>query len=124
MSTQQINEFKLGQMYSSEEIQQSLGVGNAGGVRVAIGNEDCVRRVVIMTSVPTARQARENPYHDRMEGDILVYTGAGREGEQSLAGVNKRLPQQGTDAKLTGQIQRLSHGAGSCSSSCRETWPF
>ncbi len=94
MSAQRINEFKVDQMYSSDEIQQSLGVGNAGGVRAVIGNDDDVRRIVIMTSVPTARQARENPYHDRLEGDILVYTGAGREGEQSLAGVNKRLPQQ------------------------------
>lgn len=81
-------------MYSSEEIQRSLGVGNAGGVRVAVGNEGSVRRIAIMTSVPTARQASENPYHDRIEGDILVYTGTGREGEQTLGGVNKRLPQQ------------------------------
>jgi len=88
-----MHEFRVGQMYSSEEIQHSLDVGNAGGVRVAIDN-DRVRRIVIMTSVPTARQAKENPYHDRREGDILVYTGAGREGEQSLGGVNKRLPQQ------------------------------
>jgi len=97
MNTKPINEFKLGQMYSSEEIQQSLGVGNAGGVRVAISSDD-VRRIVIMTSVPTARQAKENPYHDRREGDILVYTGAGREGEQTLGGVNKRLPQQLRDS--------------------------
>lgn len=47
-----------------------------------------------MTSVLTNKQIRENPYHDRIEGDILVYTGAGREGDQSLAGVNKRLPEQ------------------------------
>jgi hypothetical protein len=47
-----------------------------------------------MTSVPNARQAKENPYHDRIEGDILVYTGAGREGDQTLSGVNKRIPQQ------------------------------
>jgi hypothetical protein len=47
-----------------------------------------------MTSVPNARQAKENPYHDRIEGEILVYTGAGREGDQTLAGVNKRIPQQ------------------------------
>lgn len=89
--------FTVGNLYSSEEIQQSLGVGNAGGVRVSVGESGRVRRVAIMTSVPTARQATENPYHDRIEGDILVYTGSGREGEQSLAGANKRLPQQLTD---------------------------
>jgi HJR/Mrr/RecB family endonuclease len=69
-------------------------VGNAGGVRLLTADDDSVRRAVILTSVPTARQLSENPYHDRIEGDILVYTGAGREGDQTLGGVNKRLPQQ------------------------------
>ncbi|MBI3835030.1 MAG: restriction endonuclease [Planctomycetes bacterium] len=95
MSVQRISMFRIGELYSSEEIQHSLGVGNAGGVRLCIGDDDSVRRTVIMTSVPTARQAKENPYHDRIEGDTLVYTGAGREGDQSLAGVNKRLARQG-----------------------------
>lgn len=47
-----------------------------------------------MTSVPLARKARENPYHDRIENGILTYTAAGREGDQTLAGMNKRLPTQ------------------------------
>ena len=71
-----------------------VGVGNAGGVRAAVGVNDETKRLVVMTSVLSARQAKENPYHDRIEGDILVYTGAGREGDQTLAGVNKRIPQQ------------------------------
>jgi hypothetical protein len=94
LSNQMIPVFQVGQLYSSDDIQSALKVGNAGGVRLNIGNDDVVRRTVIMTSVPTARKAKENPYHDRIEGDTLVYTGAGREGDQSLAGVNKRLPQQ------------------------------
>jgi hypothetical protein len=47
-----------------------------------------------MTSTPSARQLTENPYHDRIEGDTLIYTGAGKEGDQTLAGPNKRLAQQ------------------------------
>ncbi|MBM4109430.1 MAG: hypothetical protein FJ255_11590 [Phycisphaerae bacterium] len=86
--------FRVGTLYSSEEIQNALAVGNAGGIRMSIADEGSVRRVVILTSVPTARQLSEHPYHDRIENDILVYTGAGREGEQTLGGVNKRLPQQ------------------------------
>ncbi|MEX0886489.1 MAG: restriction endonuclease [Phycisphaeraceae bacterium] len=86
--------FCVDELYSSDEIQRALSVGNAGGVRVSIGNDGVIRRAVIMTSAPTARQARENPYHDRIENGILVYTGAGLEGHQSLGGVNKRLPQQ------------------------------
>lgn len=89
--------FQVGSLYSSEEIQHALSVGNAGGVRPSIGANDAVRRIVVMTAVPTARQEKENPYHDRIEGETLVYTGAGREGDQSLAAVNKRLPQQGSE---------------------------
>jgi hypothetical protein len=86
--------FIVGTLYSSEEIQGALAVGNAGGIRMSVSDNGTVRRAVILTSVPTARQLSENPYHDRIENDILVYTGAGREGEQTLGGVNKRLPQQ------------------------------
>ncbi len=87
-----LNSFRVDGLYSSEEIQAALRVGNAGGVRVAIGDDESVSRIVVMSSVSSNRQVRENPYHDRIEGDILVYTGAEREGDQSLSGVNKRLP--------------------------------
>jgi hypothetical protein len=86
--------FRVGEHYSNDQVHTALGVGNAGGVRSSVGADGETKRLVVMTSVPSARQARENPYHDRIEGDILVYTGAGREGDQTLAGVNKRIPQQ------------------------------
>ncbi len=86
--------FRVSSLYSSDEIQNALGVGNAGGVRISLSDDRTVRRMVIMTSLPSARQARENPYHDRIEGTTLVYTGAGKEGDQTLAGVNQRIPQQ------------------------------
>jgi restriction endonuclease Mrr len=59
-----------------------------------LNDQGAVKRLVVMTSVVTARQRSENPYHDRMEGNILVYTGAGREGDQTLSGPNARIPQQ------------------------------
>ena len=86
--------FLAGQLYSSEEIQNSLEVGNAGGVRISLDATGGPRRIVVMTAHLTARQASENPYHDRIEGNTLVYTGAGREGDQTLGGVNQRIPQQ------------------------------
>lgn len=86
--------FRVGDLYSSEEIQEGLRVGNAGGVRVSAADNRVVSRVVVMTSLLSNRQVKENPYHDRIEGDVLIYTGAGREGDQSLSGVNRRLPQQ------------------------------
>jgi hypothetical protein len=94
MAKAKLKQFSIGTLYSSEEIQNSLEVGNAGGVRMSIAEDGSVRRAVILTSIPTARQLSENPYHDRIENDVLVYTGAGREGDQTLGGVNKRLPQQ------------------------------
>ncbi len=86
--------FRVEDCYSNDEVHNALGVGNAGGVRSSVGTDGETKRLVVMTSVPNARQAKENPYHDRIEGDILVYTGAGREGDQTLAGMNKRIPQQ------------------------------
>ena len=56
--------------------------------------EGTVTGAVLMTSMPSVRKARENPYHDRIENGPLTYTAAGREGDQTLAGMNKRLPTQ------------------------------
>ena len=42
----------------------------------------------------TARIASENPYHDRVEGNVLVYTATGRKGNQFVSGMNKRLVEQ------------------------------
>jgi len=42
----------------------------------------------------SGRLSTENPYHDRIEGNILIYTAQGREGDQALAGRNKRLVEQ------------------------------
>jgi hypothetical protein len=38
-----------------------------------------INLAVLMTSVPLARKAKENPYHDRIENGILTYTAAGRD---------------------------------------------
>lgn len=86
--------FKVGELYSHEEIYRSLGVGNAGGIRPAVGKDGETRRLVLMTSSPSARILRENPYHDRVEGDFLVYTAAGLEGNQEFSGINRRLIDQ------------------------------
>ena len=88
-----VDHFTVGHLYSNEEIFTSFGVANAGGLRFRMV-DGSVTRAVLMTSVPSARKARENPYHDRIENDTLTYTAAGREGDQTLAGMNKRLPTQ------------------------------
>lgn len=89
-----LDSFEIGKLYSNEEIYRSLSVGNAGGVRAKTDQSGKVERLVIMTSVPSARQSSENPYHDRLEGDILIYTGTGREGNQTVSGSNARIVEQ------------------------------
>jgi len=50
-----------------------------------------------MTAAEDSGRVRtENPYHDRIEGNILIYTAQGREGDQTLVGRNKRLIEQYT----------------------------
>ena len=89
-----LDSFEVGAFYSNEEIYRSLSVGNAGGVRGKSDGNGKLDHLVVMTSVPSARQMRENPYFDRIEGDTLIYTGAGREGDQTISGPNSRIVQQ------------------------------
>lgn len=89
-----VTAFDVSGRYSNEQIYKSLGVGNTGGVRVKKDAGGKVRRIVLFTSIPTARQVAENPYQDRLEGDILIYTGAGKFGEQSVSGANARILEQ------------------------------
>jgi len=88
-----IEELVVGQRYSNEEIFKSLRVSNAGGIRLSL-HDKAVLRAVIMTSVQDFHGSGENPYHDRLEGNILTFTAAGKLGQQTLAGMNNRLIQQ------------------------------
>ena len=89
-----IKQFVVGTSYAHDEVYRSLAVGNAGGIRPARGKGGSLRRVVIMSSHPLARIAQENPYADRLEDETLVFTAAGRSGDQALSGINARLLQQ------------------------------
>lgn len=89
-----MNYFFPGEVYSHEEIYRTLQVGNAGGIRLSADENGNIRRGVLLTSVPLARMKSENPYHDRIESDVLIYTGAGQEGNQALGGINKRILDQ------------------------------
>jgi HJR/Mrr/RecB family endonuclease len=86
--------FSVAMLYSNNEIYKSLGVGNTGGIRVKKLPDGEVQRIVIFTSIPTTRQIIENPYHDRLEGDVLIYTGTGKAGEQTVSGLNARIVEQ------------------------------
>ena len=87
--------FTVGEIYTNDQIRFSLDLENIGGIRPALDASRNVRHVAILTAAEDSRRLRtENPYHDRIEGDILTYTAQGREGDQQLSGRNRRLVEQ------------------------------
>lgn len=86
--------FQVDELYTNEEIHTCLNVGNSGGIRVALNADKSPRRLVLMTQSHSQQSTSENPYSDRVEDDVLVYTAAGKEGDQVLSGVNQRIVQQ------------------------------
>jgi hypothetical protein len=87
--------FKVGETYTNDQIRFALDLENLGGIRPALDSNRNIRHVAIMTAAEdSGRLPTENPYHDRIEGSILIYTAQGREGDQVLAGRNKRLVEQ------------------------------
>ena len=91
------NEFVVGRQYSNDQIRFALDVGNLGGVRPSTDKSGNLRHIALMTSSEEGRPSKYvNPYHDRVEGDILIFTGTGRKGDQSLSGANKRIIEQYT----------------------------
>jgi HJR/Mrr/RecB family endonuclease len=90
-----IDRFKVGETYTNDQIRFSLDLENLGGIRPSLDSNRGIRHVAIMTAAEdSGRLSSENPYHDRIEGNILIYTAQGREGDQALAGRNKRLIEQ------------------------------
>lgn len=90
-----ISEFRVGQHYTNDEIGVSLAVANLGGIRPSVDGGRNLNHIVIMTHLNSeTRIARENPYNDRVEEDILIFTGQGKSGNQTLSGGNKRICEQ------------------------------
>jgi HJR/Mrr/RecB family endonuclease len=90
-----VQDFVVGQKYSNDQIRYSLNLENLGGIRPSIGGDSKLRHLAVMTTLETARKRKqENPYEDRIEGDVLIYTASGKEGDQKLEGKNKRLLEQ------------------------------
>jgi hypothetical protein len=92
-----VNEFHVGQHYTNDQIRFALELENLGGIRPSIDSRKNLRHLAIMTVADeSGRLLSENPYHDRIEGDVITYTAQGREGDQQLLGRNKRLIEQYT----------------------------
>lgn len=87
--------FKVGETYTNDQIRFALDLQNVGGIRPALDSNRNIRHVAILTAAEeSGRHREENPYHDRIEENILIYTGQGREGDQALSDRNKRLVEQ------------------------------
>ena len=90
-----LESFAVGEIYTNDQIRFSLDLENLGGIRPALDANSNVRHVAILTAAEDSGRLKiENPYHDRIEGDVLTYTAQGREGHQQLSGRNKRLLEQ------------------------------
>jgi restriction endonuclease Mrr len=93
----QVISFKVGETYTNDQIRFALDVENLGGIRPALDAKKNVRHVAVLTaSSDSGKTKTDNPYNDRIEGDVLIYTAQGREGDQELTGRNKRLVEQYT----------------------------
>ena len=90
-----VSSFRVGETYTNDQIRLSLDLENLGGIRPSLDANRNVRHVAILTTDEgSGKLLAENPYKDRIEGNILLYTAQGREGDQALSGRNKRLIEQ------------------------------
>ncbi len=84
---------KVGEHYSNDQIKYSLEVANLGGIRPKL-KDNHLDFIVLITSAEENKNIIRNPYADKIEGDILTYTGAWLKGDQLISGVNKRVIEQ------------------------------
>ncbi len=90
-----LQQFVIGQKYTNDQIRYALNLENLGGIRPSVGKSSQLQHLAIMTTLGTARKRKqENPYEDRIEDAVLLYTASGKEGDQRLEGKNKRLLEQ------------------------------
>lgn len=95
LNTNSVKEFHVGEQYTNDQIRFALDLENLGGIRPSVDPRKNLRHLAILTAAEeSGRLLSENPYNDRIEGDILTYTAQGREGDQLLSGRNKRLIEQ------------------------------
>ena len=90
-----ITEFRVGEKYTNDQIRFALNVENIGGIRPSVdANKNLNHLVILTTAEQYVKNIAENPYHDRIENNILIYTAQGRTGDQEISGRNKRILEQ------------------------------
>ena len=86
--------FTVGEIYDNDQIHRWFETANSGGIRPAIDSKGNLRHLVIMSTKEEANYKFVNPYADKIEDEILIYTGQGNRGDQALSGANKRVVEQ------------------------------
>ncbi|MEM3565450.1 MAG: YDG/SRA domain-containing protein [Candidatus Bathyarchaeia archaeon] len=86
---------KSGDVLSNLEISRIFDVCAQRGIRYNGSLKKGIRHVVLITVLhKTPEESLRNPYNDRLEGDILLYTGEGRVGNQKMKRGNLALKRQ------------------------------
>jgi hypothetical protein len=94
-----ITEFKVGEKYTNDQLRFALNVENLGGIRPSVDVKKNLNHLVILTTAEQyEKNITENPYHDRIENNVLTYTAQGRMGDQEIIGRNKRILEQYNNA--------------------------
>lgn len=92
-----IAEFEVSEKYTNDQIRFALNVENLGGIRPSVDASKQLNHLVILTTAEKyPKNIIENPYKDRIENNILIYTAQGRTGDQAISGRNKRILEQYT----------------------------
>lgn len=90
-----LTDFIVGEKYTNDQIRFALNVENLGGIRPSVDDSKNLQHLAIFTTAQTyEKNLAENPYHDRIENDVLIYTAQGRTGDQDITGRNKRIIEQ------------------------------
>ncbi|MEM2947037.1 MAG: YDG/SRA domain-containing protein, partial [Candidatus Bathyarchaeia archaeon] len=81
------------------------------GIRYNGNLQKGIRHVVLITILhKTPEESLRNPYYDRLEGNVLLYTGEGRVGTQKMVRGNLVLKRQMTEGYPVFVFEKKSPG--------------
>ena len=70
-----LTEFIVGEKYTNDQIRFALNVENLGGIRPSVDKNKKLNHLAILTTTEMyEKNISENPYKDRIENNILIYT--------------------------------------------------
>ncbi len=102
---------KCGDVLSNREISKIFGVCAQRGIRYHGSLQGSISHVVLITVLQkTPEESLRNPYNDRLEGNILIYTGEGRIGTQKMVRGNLALKRQMTEGYPVFVFEKKSPG--------------